>query len=118
MGPSKSASVTALTSGFHEAAIFGQGVLPVIELLVHRDPEQLASWERAIVTFLLHELRLELNPAARRLAPVSNGVDALGYIVWAHHKRLRARTVRRFEAVLASARVAVDWASGTGIWRG
>ncbi len=28
VGPSNSGSVTALTSGFHETAIFDQGVLP------------------------------------------------------------------------------------------
>ncbi len=76
-------------------------------LLFERDLQLLVAYEKSIEIFLREELQLELNPAARRLSPVSNGVDALGYTVWAHHKRLRRRTVQRFEDQLRQARARI-----------
>ena len=72
-------------------------------ILLHEDRAQLERWEAAIDAFLREELKLELNHNRRRLAPVSSGVDALGYVVHLHHRHLRRRTVRRFRAVLGEA---------------
>ncbi|MCP5203938.1 MAG: group II intron reverse transcriptase domain-containing protein [Pseudomonadales bacterium] len=66
-------------------------------VLLDRDPERLLERENAIATFLQRELRLALNPGARVLAPTSNGIDILGYMIHREHRLLRRRTVRRFE---------------------
>lgn len=72
-------------------------------LLLDRDPNRLQMWEAAINDFLRDRLALDLNPNARKLAPVNNGIDALGYVVHADHRLLRRRTVRRFRQHLAKA---------------
>ncbi len=48
-------------------------------VLVSRDRHQLEAWEQRIETFLGKELKLDLNER-RRLRPVSDGIDFLGYI--------------------------------------
>ena len=72
-------------------------------LLFHTDPRVLEAWEQRIARFLRDELALELNPRSRQLQPVSNGVDVLGQRVWAHHRRVRRRTLRRFDRLLGTA---------------
>jgi hypothetical protein len=69
-------------------------------LLIDTDQARLLDAEQRIGEFLQRELKLELNPGARRLGRVSNGIDALGYIVYCHHRYLRRRTVRRFRRLL------------------
>ena len=73
-------------------------------LLMHPDRSRLEHWEVEIDRFLRERLALELNPGARVLAPVTNGIDALGYVVHKDHRLLRRRTVRRWEASLSQAR--------------
>jgi hypothetical protein len=71
--------------------------------LFHTDRAVLEDWEARIGVFLRDQLALELNPRSRRLVPVSQGVDVLGQRVWAHHRELRRRTVRRFARHLLNA---------------
>ncbi len=61
-------------------------------VLLSPDREQLVRWRDSIEAFLRDALKLELNPR-QRLAPVSNGVDFLGYIVRRDYLLVRRRVV-------------------------
>jgi len=61
-------------------------------VLLSQNKEQLQRWEEEIGEFLAHRLRLELNER-RKLFPVSNGVDFLGYIVRPNYLLVRRRVV-------------------------
>ena len=61
-------------------------------ILLHADPAQLRDWERQIERFLADELGLALKPE-RRLRPVRDGADFLGYIVRPHYRLVRRRVV-------------------------
>ena len=68
-------------------------------VLLSRDPQQLAEWRGWIESFLRDALKLELN-AKQKLAPVSNGVDFLGYIVRRDHLLVRRRVVNHLKCRL------------------
>jgi len=68
-------------------------------VLLSRDQEQLIEWRGRIETDLRDRLKLELNPR-QRLAPVSNGIDFLGYIVRREYKLVRRRVVRHLQEKL------------------
>lgn len=77
-------------------------------VLLSREPTQLNEWRGRIEAYLRDALKLELNPR-QRLAPVSNGVDFLGYIVRREYLLVRRRVanhlqsrLRDFEARLVS----------------
>jgi len=73
-------------------------------VLVHTDPNLLTAWALAIGLFLRSVLKLELHPE-RRLAPVTNGCDFLGYIVRPARLLVRRRVAQRCkEKLLASKR--------------
>jgi hypothetical protein len=61
-------------------------------LLLSRECDELLEWQRRIEAYLREERMLELNPP-RRMAPVSNGIDFLGYIVRRDHRLVRRRVV-------------------------
>ena len=61
-------------------------------VLVSADRAQLAAWEGRIAMFLAETLNLTLN-ARRRLQPVANGIDFLGYIVRPDYLLVRRRVV-------------------------
>jgi RNA-directed DNA polymerase len=63
-------------------------------VLVHENPRQLEAWETAMGSFVERELALRLHPSRRRLEPVSNGCDFLGYVVRRTHLLPRRRTVQ------------------------
>jgi retron-type reverse transcriptase len=65
-------------------------------VLLHSDREQLEAWESDIERFLADRLALELNPK-RKVAPVSNGVDFLGYIVRRDYRLVRRRVVNNLK---------------------
>lgn len=76
-------------------------------VLLSADAAELAAWERAIAGFLDERLRLGLNDR-RKLRPVSDGIDFLGYIVRPDCLLVRRRVVgalrerlQRAEAELA-----------------
>ncbi len=54
--------------------------------------EELAAWERRIEAFLSAHLGLRLNER-RKLRPVSDGIDFLGYIVRPDYLLVRGRVV-------------------------
>lgn len=61
-------------------------------VLVSADRAQLVAWEGRIAAFLAEVLHLRLN-ARRRLQPVANGIDFLGYIVRPDYLLVRRRVV-------------------------
>jgi RNA-directed DNA polymerase len=73
-------------------------------VMVSRDRNQLEEWEGRMGELLGAELRLEWNPTARRLAPVSNGCDFLGYVVYRQGLRVRRRTLVHCREKLAAVR--------------
>lgn len=70
-------------------------------VLVANSRDELLGWEARIGEFLCQELRLELNAKRRRLAPVGNGIDFLGYIVRREYLLVRRRVVGNLRARLA-----------------
>jgi len=70
-------------------------------VLLHPDPNQLRAWERAIEVFLADELMLALKPE-RRLQPVDDGADFLGYIVRPHYRLVRRRVIGNLRERLAA----------------
>jgi hypothetical protein len=68
-------------------------------ILLADNPEQLTRWQQKITTFLEQSLLLELNPK-QLLAPVSNGVNFLGYIVRRDYLLVRRRVVNNFKQKL------------------
>jgi hypothetical protein len=68
-------------------------------ILLANDPETLRGWQARIEAYLRDTLALELNPK-QRLAPVSNGIDFLGYIVRRNYLLVRRRVVNNLRAKL------------------
>lgn len=68
-------------------------------VLLSRDAQQLDAWRAHIETYLHDALKLELNPR-QRLAPVSNGVDFLGYVVRRDYLLVRRRVVNHLQCRL------------------
>jgi RNA-directed DNA polymerase len=78
-------------------------------VLVHERPEQLIEWRARIEAFLRERLRLELRDPGR-LAPVSNGVDFLGYIDWPEYRLVRRRVIGHLRERLETHRRALQCA--------
>lgn len=70
-------------------------------VLVHRDLVQLEGWRVKIQAFLRSELGLELK-ADQRLAPLSQGIDFLGYVTYPTHTVVRRRVIGHVRAKLAN----------------
>ena len=68
-------------------------------LLLDNDPDQLRAWKAQIEDYLQDKLALDLNPR-QRLAPVSNGIDFLGYIVRRDYLLVRRRVVNNLKVKL------------------
>ncbi len=69
-------------------------------VLLADDPAALAGWRERIEAFLAERLGLALRDQGR-LAPVSNGIDFLGYIVRPHYRLVRRRVVGHLRDRLA-----------------
>lgn len=61
---------------------------------------QLESWKQQISLFLEQTLQLSLKVDSK-LAPIAQGVDFLGYVVFAHHRLVRQRVVQHCKEKLA-----------------
>jgi len=64
-------------------------------VLLSANMEELEEWEKQIGEFLREHLRLELNDR-RKLRPVSDGIDFLGYVVRPGYLLVRRRVVGAF----------------------
>ena len=69
-------------------------------VLLSDSKAQLESWKLQMSVFLEKTLQLSLKADAR-LASISQGVDFLGYVVFAHHRLVRQRVVKHCKAKLA-----------------
>ncbi len=69
-------------------------------VMLANSPAQLPVWKERIEAFLAERLKLELNPARQRLAPVTNGIDFLGYIVRRDYLLVRRRVVNHLKEKL------------------
>jgi RNA-directed DNA polymerase len=70
-------------------------------VLVHRDLAQLEDWRLKIQDFLRAELGLELK-TEQRLAPLSQGIDFLGYVTYPTHTVVRRRVTGHVRSKLAA----------------
>ena len=66
-------------------------------ILLSEDREQLALWKEKIAEFVQEKLNLEIHPEKQRIAPISDGMDFLGYIVRPGYLLARKRVVRNFK---------------------
>lgn len=60
----------------------------------------LQEWRNQIRAYLGNDLKLELNEKRRRLRPVADGVDFLGYIIRKDYLLVRRRVVNNLRATL------------------
>lgn len=70
-------------------------------VLLHNDRRQLEQWHREIARFLERHLALKLRSDAM-LAPITRGVDFLGYITRPHYLLVRRRVVANLNEKLAA----------------
>ncbi len=62
-------------------------------ILLSSSIKQLENWENSIKGFLEYELALELNKTARKLQPITNGINFLGYIIRGNYRLVRRRVI-------------------------
>jgi len=67
-------------------------------VILDTDLEKLVRLRSDINTFLTQRLNLQLHPLRRKLLPISNGIDFLGYIVRPRYVLVRRRVVNNFKA--------------------
>ncbi|WP_294042687.1 hypothetical protein [Thiolapillus sp.] len=70
-------------------------------MLLHNDKQQLAHWHWEIARFLEQCLALKLRSDAM-IAPISQGVNFLGYITRPHYRLVRHRVVNNLNQKLAA----------------
>lgn len=68
-------------------------------IILSEDPAELRRLLIEIENFLCRELRLELNPKTTILA-AKNGINFVGYIHYADHKKIRKAAMRRLKKLL------------------
>ena len=61
-------------------------------ILLSQDQNELIQWQQQMAEFLEQTLHLQLNHK-RKLQPVSNGIDFLGYVIRPHYRLVRRRVV-------------------------
>jgi len=66
-------------------------------VLLSRDKEELVRWRGATDQFTRERLNLTLHPVRRKLLPVSNGIDFLGYIIRHNYILVRRRVVNNLK---------------------
>jgi len=85
-------------------------------LLLAPGREELLAWRDRIGEYVREHLFLEMNAGAERIAPVSSGIDFLGYVVHPHHRLVRRRVVRSLTARLSGMEGAFSRTSGGFRW--
>jgi len=66
-------------------------------VLLSRSRDELLDWRSKIESFLHDNLKLQLHPKRRKLLPISNGIDFLGYIVRPRYILVRRRVVNNLK---------------------
>ena len=69
-------------------------------LILDRSPERLAELREAVRVFIADTLRLTLNERYATIAPVTNGIDFLGYIIYPDHLLVRRRSINNLRTRL------------------
>jgi hypothetical protein len=82
-------------------------------VLLHTERAQLEAWRNALIDFLRDRLGLALRDAGK-LAPISNGIDFLGYIVRPDYRLVRRRVVGHMNEKLV--RLGRQLTRGNGVW--
>ena len=62
--------------------------------------ETLIKWRQGIERFLFEKLLLRLHPKRRKLQPISNGIDFLGYIIRSDYILVRRRVINNLNSRL------------------
>jgi hypothetical protein len=57
--------------------------------------KQLEIWKEEIDKFLREKLKLELHPQKSKIAPLSKGIDFVGFRCFYHFKLLRKNIIMR-----------------------
>ncbi|MBI5398401.1 hypothetical protein HZB03_02955 [Candidatus Woesearchaeota archaeon] len=65
-------------------------------VILNRSKEALQFYKEEIESFLKETLTLSLHPAKSRIFPLYRGTDFLGMKIFAHHKTIRRKNIRRF----------------------
>jgi len=71
-------------------------------IIFEEDQGKLAAYIPRIESFLSARLKLSLHPKRRKIAPVSSGVDFLGYIVRPKYTLVRRRVVNNLKSKIIS----------------
>ncbi|MEI7482276.1 MAG: RNA-directed DNA polymerase [Elusimicrobiota bacterium] len=69
-------------------------------ILFSENSGELALWREKIADFVGKNLELTIHPQKQHIAPVSNGIDFLGYIVRPGYMLVRKRVVNNFKREL------------------
>jgi len=69
-------------------------------VILDEDPGKLVKIREEIGEFVIRRLKLRLHPDRRKLLPIANGIDFLGYIVRPKYVLVRRRVVNNFKAKL------------------
>jgi len=66
-------------------------------VILSTDASQLRLWQAKIEEFLTNCLKLCLHPKRRKLLPISNGIDFLGYIIRPNYTLVRHRVINNLK---------------------
>ncbi len=66
-------------------------------VLLSQNPSELRLWQAKIEEFLQNRLKLRLHPKRRKLLPISNGIDFLGYIIRPTYVLVRRRVINNLK---------------------
>jgi len=69
-------------------------------VFLSREREELIRWMKEIEDFLITRLDLRLHPRRRKLQPISNGIDFLGYIIRKDYILVRRRVINNLNSRL------------------
>lgn len=63
-------------------------------------PKRLNQYFFEIESFLKSNLELELHPFKKRVAPISQGIDFIGFVHKPYHRKLRPRTISKMTSLV------------------
>ena len=74
-------------------------------VILHPDKKYLGEIKKKIEMFLRESLFLEMHPKKQRIFPVEEGIDFLGFVIFANHCRLRKSNKQFFKKKLSKLRI-------------